>query len=77
MAGTVISGFSKHKNLFEMFKLDPLKAVKELEKKTKGNFGKLNVSDIEVLKELTFEELELLASIYSKTKGNIKPFKLG
>ena len=77
MAGSVIHGLSKNKDLFEKFKKDPLAAIAALEKKTKLKFGKLSLSDIEIIKGLSIDELELLASIYTKTKGNDKPFKLG
>jgi len=77
MAGHTVGHLSMNLDLFEVFKRDPVEAINELEKRTNLKFGNLNISDIEVIKGLNIDELQLLASIYDRTKGNDKPFKLG
>ena len=78
MAAGVIRGFKQFPKIFATFKQDPLKGLKELEKVTKTSFGEVNIKDIEVLRSLTSEELELLAALSLRAAkiGGKKPFKL-
>lgn len=77
MAGQTVGHLYMNLDLFEVFKKDPLQAISELEKRTNLTFGNLSISDIEIIKGLNIDELQLLASIYERTKDSDKPFKLG
>ncbi len=78
MAADLIGGLRKHKELLANFKKDPIAAIKELEKRLNVSLAKVNMTDIEVIRNLSEEELELLAAISERVKAlGGKPFKLG
>ncbi|WP_445365456.1 hypothetical protein ACJJJB_21180 [Microbulbifer sp. ANSA001] len=77
MAADLINAISAHKDIFDQFSKNPLDAIKALEAKTGVSFGKVNVDDIEILRTMNFDEIQLLAAIQHKIRKGGKPFKLG
>jgi hypothetical protein len=77
MSKSTIHNLSTNPELFERFQRDPLGTLAVMQEMTGGASARLTVADIDLIKSLSREELQVLYGIIEKMRAlNIPNFKL-